>query len=177
MQAREGEMPALKSALVALDAIDFPERQAVVADLGQRIKKLTALHEESAAAVAKPKAARRPALAAEIRDELSGLIDTLDKLSLRLNKLVNFEDAFIDRLDGAQAARLDGARHGRRGLDHGVRPALRDAAGGRYGRQIRRLREQVRDRVGIARAADRRHVVAGPVLRCGRDGQTGILRT
>ena len=98
MQAREGEMPALKSALVALDAIDFPERQAVVADLGQRITKLTALHEESAAAVAKPKAARRPALAAEIRDELSGLIDTLDKLSLRLNKLVSFEDAFIDRL-------------------------------------------------------------------------------
>ena len=27
-EAREAEMPALKSALIALDAVDFPERQA-----------------------------------------------------------------------------------------------------------------------------------------------------
>jgi methyl-accepting chemotaxis protein len=96
--ARDAEMPALKSALVALDAVDFPERQAVVSELGQRIKKLTALHEESAAAVARPKAERRAGLAVELRDELSALIDMLDQLSLRLNKLVAFEDAFIDRL-------------------------------------------------------------------------------
>jgi methyl-accepting chemotaxis protein len=98
MQARDGEMPALKSALAALERLDFPEQQAVVSDLAQRIKKLTALHEESSAAVAKPKAERRAALAPELRDELTALIDTLDKLSLRLNKLVAFEDAFIDRL-------------------------------------------------------------------------------
>src|SRR6266571_3300688 len=42
--AREGEMLALKSAVVALDAIDFPERQAVVSSLDQSIKKLAALH-------------------------------------------------------------------------------------------------------------------------------------
>jgi len=98
MQAREAEMPALKSALAALVTVDFSERQAVVSDLDQRIKKLSALHEESSAAVARPKAERRAGLAAEIRDELSSLIEMLDKLSLQLNKLVSFEDAVIDRL-------------------------------------------------------------------------------
>src|SRR5713226_6142497 len=44
--AREAEMPALKSALVALQATDFPERQAAMAGLEQAIRKLTALHAE-----------------------------------------------------------------------------------------------------------------------------------
>jgi methyl-accepting chemotaxis protein len=96
--ARDAEMPALKSALVALDTVDFPERQAAVAELGQRIKKLAALHDESAAAVARPKAERRAGLAVELRDEISALIEMLDQLSLRLNKLVAFDDAFVDRL-------------------------------------------------------------------------------
>ena len=64
-EAREAEMPALKSALVALQATDFPERQAALAGLDQAIKKLTALHEESAPAFLRPKAERRPALAQE----------------------------------------------------------------------------------------------------------------
>src|SRR5207249_2036632 len=34
-EAREAEMPALKSALVALQAADFPERQAAVAAVDQ----------------------------------------------------------------------------------------------------------------------------------------------
>src|SRR5712692_7278745 len=38
--ARAAEMPALKSALVALQATDFPERQAAMAGLDQAIKKL-----------------------------------------------------------------------------------------------------------------------------------------
>jgi methyl-accepting chemotaxis protein len=97
-QARDAEMPALQSALTALETVDFPERQAVVSELGQRIKKLAALHQESAAAVAQPKAARRPALAPEIRDEITALIEMLDKLSLRLNRLVKLEDPFIDQL-------------------------------------------------------------------------------
>src|SRR5262245_51722218 len=75
MLARDGEMPALKSALAVLQRMNFPDRQAVVSELDQRIKKLTALHEESAAAVARPKAERRPGLAEEIRDELSAFID------------------------------------------------------------------------------------------------------
>src|SRR5262245_31426564 len=49
-QARAAAMPALASALSALEAIDFPGRPAATADLAERIKRLSALHEESAAA-------------------------------------------------------------------------------------------------------------------------------
>jgi methyl-accepting chemotaxis protein len=97
-EAREAEMPALKSALIALNATDFPERQAAVAGLDQAIKKLTALHEESAAALAKPKAERRPALAQEYFDETNGLIAMLDKVSAQVTKSVKLEDAYIDQL-------------------------------------------------------------------------------
>src|SRR5712691_3140225 len=97
-ESRDAETAALKSALVALEAGDFPERQAMVTDLAQRIKKLAALHEESAAAVMQPKAARRAALAPEIRDEITAFIEMLDKLSLQLDRLVKLEDPFIDQL-------------------------------------------------------------------------------
>ena len=97
-EAREGDLPALKSALVALDAIDFPERQAAVSDLGQRVKKLGELHQETAAAMLRPKAERRPGIAEEYLNHTNGLIETLDKLSSRLTRLVKLEDAYIDQL-------------------------------------------------------------------------------
>ena len=96
--AREAEMPALKSALVALDAVDFPERQTAVSDLGQRIKKLIALQEEYTTAVRQPRANRRPGLAQEFFNEVNNLLDTLDKLSSRLTRLVKLEDAYVDQL-------------------------------------------------------------------------------
>jgi methyl-accepting chemotaxis protein len=97
-ESRDGEMPALKGALAALETVDFPERQAVTAELDQRIKKLTALHQESVAAVAQPKSARRAALAPEIRDEITALITMLDKLAVRLDRLIKLQDPFIDQL-------------------------------------------------------------------------------
>jgi methyl-accepting chemotaxis protein len=97
-ESRDAEMLALKSAVVTLDSVNFPERQAAVSDLAQRVKKLTALHEESANAVAQPKASRRAGLAQEISNEITALIETLDKLSVQLNKLVKLEDPFIDQL-------------------------------------------------------------------------------
>jgi methyl-accepting chemotaxis protein len=97
-RAREQEMPALKAALVALENLDFPERQATVASLGQAITKLTALHAETVTAYAQPKAARRPGLAQEFFNETNTLLGTLDKLSSRLTRLVKLEDAFIDQL-------------------------------------------------------------------------------
>jgi methyl-accepting chemotaxis protein len=81
-----------------LETVDFPERQAVTAELDQRIKKLTALHQESVAAVAQPKSARRAALAPEIRDEITALITMLDKLAVRLDRLIKLQDPFIDQL-------------------------------------------------------------------------------
>jgi methyl-accepting chemotaxis protein len=97
-ESRDGEMPALKGALATLETLDFPEQQAVTAELAQRVKKLTALHEESVAALRQPKAARRAGLAPEIRDEISALLAMLDKLSVRLDRLIKLQDPFIDQL-------------------------------------------------------------------------------
>ena len=97
-KARTGEMPALRSAATTLEAVDFPERQAAVADLRERIKKLSVLQEESNVAFKQPKAARRAGLADEFSKEVTGLIETLDKLSSRLNRLIKLEDAYVDQL-------------------------------------------------------------------------------
>jgi methyl-accepting chemotaxis protein len=97
-ESRDAEMPALKGALAALQNVDFPERQAVAAELDQRIKKLAALHQESVTALAQPKAQRRAGLAPETRDEIQGLLTMLDNLSTRLDKLIKLEDPFIDQL-------------------------------------------------------------------------------
>jgi len=97
-ESRDGEMPALNGALATLQTLDFPEQQALTAELAQRVKKLTALHEESVAALRQPKAARRSGLAPEIRDEISALITMLDKLGVRLDRLIKLQDPFIDQL-------------------------------------------------------------------------------
>jgi methyl-accepting chemotaxis protein len=96
--SRTAEMPALKSALVAIGEVDFPERTSAVADIDRQIKRLEALHQESAAAIMQPKAARRQGLAKEVYDSADGLITTLDKLSSRLTRLVKLEDAFVDQV-------------------------------------------------------------------------------
>jgi methyl-accepting chemotaxis protein len=97
-QSIRDEMPALSSALKAMDAVDFPERAAAVADLAPRIKRLEALHAESAAAFGQPKAARRAGIAQDYSNEVGAFIDTLDALSTRLVRLIALQDAFVDRL-------------------------------------------------------------------------------
>jgi methyl-accepting chemotaxis protein len=97
-ESRDAEMPALKGALATLETLDFPEQQALTAELAQRVKKLTALHEESVAALRQPKAARRAGLAPELRDEITALIAMLDKLAVRLDRLIKLQDPFIDQL-------------------------------------------------------------------------------
>jgi methyl-accepting chemotaxis protein len=97
-QARDGEMPALRSALVSLGAVSLPDRDAVVADLTQRVNKLAALHQETSSAITQPKSGRRANLQQEFFAELDGLLGSLDKLSTRLTRLVKLEDAYIDQL-------------------------------------------------------------------------------
>jgi methyl-accepting chemotaxis protein len=97
-QARDAEMPALKSGLTALTEVDFPERQSAWSSLDQSIKKLTALQQESAAAFLQLKAARRQGLAQEYFNEADGLIALLDKISSQMTKSVKLDDAFIDQL-------------------------------------------------------------------------------
>jgi methyl-accepting chemotaxis protein len=97
-ETREADMPALKSALVALESVDLPDRAAVVADFAQMVKRLAALHDETAAAFLRPKAERRAGLSQDYFNELSAFLDSLDKLSSRLSRSVKLEDAFIDQV-------------------------------------------------------------------------------
>ncbi len=99
-QARDGEMPALKSALAALAGVDLPDRDAVISDLSARVKKLEQLHAESNTAIPQPKSARRPNIAQEFFSEVDTLLGVLDKLSTRLTRMVKLEDAYIDQLMG-----------------------------------------------------------------------------
>jgi methyl-accepting chemotaxis protein len=97
-QVREADMPALKAGLAALATVDFPGRETAVASLDKFIKRLVTLHQETAAAMAQPKASRKPTLAKEYFDEVDGLIAFLDKLSSQLTTSVKLEDAYIDQL-------------------------------------------------------------------------------
>ncbi len=97
-KAREAEMPAFKSTLVALPRIDFPGRESVLSGLEQAYKRLTALQEEAAAAYLQPKAARRAGLAQEYLDQANSLLRTLNDLAARLTALVKLDDGFVDHL-------------------------------------------------------------------------------
>ena len=81
-ESRDAEMPALHGALATLPTVAFAEQQALTAELAQRVKKLSALHEESVAALRQPKAARRAGLAVRVvRDPRLGFaVDTVDDL-------------------------------------------------------------------------------------------------
>src|SRR5215470_1764750 len=96
--ARAAELPALRSTIVALERVDIPDRQAVIEGLNQAIKRLIALHEESAPAFLRPKAERRPGLAQELFNETNGLLQAVDNLSGRLMRLVKLDDAFVDHV-------------------------------------------------------------------------------
>ena len=98
LQVRAAEMPALKSALISLETMDFPERQAAVARLGRAVTKLAALQDESAAALVKPKASRRQGLAQDYFNESTVLLDALDDLSSRLTRSIKLDDALVDQL-------------------------------------------------------------------------------
>jgi hypothetical protein len=95
---RAADLPALKAALVAMERVSYPEQQGDIADLAPRVKKLAALHEETTTAFQQPKAARRAGIAKEFFDECTGLIETLDRLSARLTRLIKLQDAFVDQL-------------------------------------------------------------------------------
>src|SRR5882757_8151912 len=70
---REGDLPALKAGLSALQAVDFPGRETALPALDKAAKRLEALHRETAAAMAQPKASRNATLAKEFFDEVDGL--------------------------------------------------------------------------------------------------------
>jgi methyl-accepting chemotaxis protein len=95
---RNAEMAALTPALAALEALDFPQKQALLPGIVQSVKKFTAMHVETAAAVTQPKAQRRAGLAQEFNEEALRLLESLDKLSVQLTAFVKLDDAMIDQL-------------------------------------------------------------------------------
>jgi methyl-accepting chemotaxis protein len=97
-KAREAEIPALASAAAALRKIEFNGKAEAVANLEKATARLVALHEESAAAFGKPKAARRPTLADEFVKESTALFALLEQLSQQLMALIKLDDAFVDQL-------------------------------------------------------------------------------
>ncbi len=130
-KSRESEMPALKSALVALESVDFPGRQAAIDSLAQSIKKLTTLHEESRGCVhasegGAPAGAR------------AGILQPHERASGDARQAVVAPDAAGEArrrlcrpIDGAQAACLGGAQRRRRRLGHDLQQAGRTAASAR----------------------------------------------
>ena len=96
--ARTNEMPALKSALVALESVDVPDRNAAIAGLADHVKHLTALHDETAVSMAQPKAAQRSGIAEEMFKAADDLIKFIDKLSTQLTLSTKLQDPYIDQL-------------------------------------------------------------------------------
>jgi methyl-accepting chemotaxis protein len=95
---REAEMPALRAALATLRTIDYPGATAAVADLDRTIKRLAEMHDETARAMAQPKAQRRPGIAEEFFTLTDGAINLLDRLSTELTRLIKLDDPLIDQL-------------------------------------------------------------------------------
>ncbi len=95
---RDNEVPALKSALAILETVDFPDRKTLLPELQRLVKTFFALQSESMDAFKKPKAARREALAKEYMSEGTALLETLEKISIRLAAAVKGSDAFIDQM-------------------------------------------------------------------------------
>ena len=95
---REAEMPALKAGLAAMAKVDFAGHDAAVDKLDKSIKKLEALHKETAAALAQPKASRPASLAKDSYAEMDALVQLIDSLTSQLTTSVKLEDGFIDQL-------------------------------------------------------------------------------
>jgi methyl-accepting chemotaxis protein len=95
---RDAEVPALKSALEVLETVDFPDRSTLLPALQRSVKTFFALQAESWDALKKPKASRREALAKEYMSEGTLLLETLDKISLRLAGAVKGSDGLIDQM-------------------------------------------------------------------------------
>ncbi|MGV3634255.1 MAG: HAMP domain-containing protein, partial [Pseudorhodoplanes sp.] len=97
-EVRAAELAALKPAIPALEALDFPNKQSLYPAVVASLNKLTAMHAETARAVTQPREQRRPELAKEFSDEATKLLGLLDKLSEQLTATVKLDDALVDQL-------------------------------------------------------------------------------
>jgi methyl-accepting chemotaxis protein len=96
--SRDAEMPAMRAAAAVLDSVEFADQKTLVPELTRLIQVMTALESESWDAMHKPKASRRPALGKEYMETTAALLETMDKISVRLAAAVNHNDAVTDQL-------------------------------------------------------------------------------
>ncbi len=94
----EIEMPALRSAVELLGTINFAERETLLPGLEQSIKTVSTLQAEAWDALPKPKPERPGQLAGEYQAAVTGMLQTLDKISTRLTASIKHDDAFIDEM-------------------------------------------------------------------------------
>ena len=96
--ARDAEMPPMRSALEVLGSVAFADQATLVPELTRLVQSTTALEDESWDAMHKPKASRRPALRKEFLEVTAALLDSMDTVSARLAAAVNHHDPVIDQL-------------------------------------------------------------------------------
>src|ERR1700716_3733888 len=110
--ARDAELPALRSLVVALRDIDFADRDMVLARLEKATDMLVALVKESEADFAKPKDQRRTGLPKEFETVSTELITIIERNSELLTTLAKIKDPFVDQMiaarDVAWVVRSDG---------------------------------------------------------------------
>ena len=152
---RRNDGAAIRAAISA--AVDFPDQQALTAELADRIKRMAASHDETAAALAQPKASRPAGVTDKAFKEANDLFGLIDKLSTRIAIAIKLQDRLHRSDDGDQATRLDHAQFERRhdaghpqsawrqaGLAHGDERLLGDV--GKYtvgpGRPLKTGRER-----------------------------------
>jgi len=97
-KSRAAEMAALQSALEYLPQVDFPDQPAMTTELADRFKRIQESHDETAAALAQPKASRPAGLAESAFKEANELFGLIDKLSTRVATSIKLQDAFIDQM-------------------------------------------------------------------------------
>ena len=96
--ARDNDLPPMKAALAELPAVDYPGRHDAIVQLGAAVSKLEALHRESLAALAQPKADRPAGLAKEYFDETVGMERLIGRVSSDLTQSIKLDDSYIDQL-------------------------------------------------------------------------------
>jgi methyl-accepting chemotaxis protein len=96
--ARTKDMAALNGLLTVLATSDLPQRDQALADFGERVKRLTALQEQTAAAFLQPKSARPAELAQEYAKAGDELMSALDTWGTRLVTLISLQDPYVDQL-------------------------------------------------------------------------------
>lgn len=81
---RAAEIPALKAAVAVMKTIEFPGSAATIGSLERATQRLEAIHAESAAAFAQPKASRRANIAQDFHAITTEALDSLERASTQV---------------------------------------------------------------------------------------------